>query len=148
LAQKSALERENIERKYRNMLRSIILTALLLLLIEGCSSYSSVTSENCDKVTNSEIIYKIEKRNGSIIEFSQDSSRQARIQDSVLIGMQTNGSPISIPVTDVNRIYTKHPSTTATIVNVGIVTVGIGGVIYVVTHHGAIFSGPLFGGSL
>jgi hypothetical protein len=116
--------------------------------MEGCSSYSSVTSENCDKVTSSEIIYKIEKRNGSMIELSQDSSSQARIQDSVLIGVQTDGSPISIPVTDVDRIYTKHPSTTATIVNVGMVTVGIGGVIYVVTHHGAIFSGSLFGGSL
>jgi ABC-type Fe3+-hydroxamate transport system substrate-binding protein len=128
-----------------NMSRAVIVTTLFLLFIEGCSSYNSVTSENCDQIASSEIIYKIEKRNGSMIEFSQDSSRQARIQDSVLIGMQTDGSPISIPVTDVSRIYTKHPSTTATIVNVGIITVGVGGLMYIFSHQSGIFS---FGGSL
>jgi GTP cyclohydrolase FolE2 len=107
-----------------------------------------VTSENRSKVASSEIIYKVEKSNGTMVEFSQDTSRQAHIQNSVVIGMQTDGSQISIPIGDVNRIYTKQPSTTATIVNVGIITVGVGGLIYVVSHHGGIFSGPLFSGSL
>jgi hypothetical protein len=64
--------------------------------------------------------------------------------------MQTDGSKISIPIENVHRIYTKRPSTMATITNVGILTLAIGGIIYTITHSDGMFGGssPLFGGPL
>lgn len=135
---------------YFQQIQTLMLLFLLLLFIEGCSSYDSVTSEHRNEISDSEMIYKVEKRNRDFIEFSQDTLNQARIRDSVIIGMQTDGSIISIPIEDVRRIYTKQPSATATIVNVGIFTVAIGGIIYAISHGGGMFGGssPPFGGPL
>ena len=123
---------------------------LFLVLIEGCSSYDSFRSEHRNEISDSELIYKVEKKNGDLIEFAQDTLNQARLRDSVIIGLQTNGSRISIPIENVRRIYTKQSSNTATIVNVGILTVAIGGIIYAISHNGPMFGGssPLFGGAL
>jgi hypothetical protein len=129
--------------------RTMPILLFLLLLKAGCSSYNDSLSNHRDRITSSETIYKVEKKDGSFVLFSQDTLSRARIRDSVIIGMQTDGSLISVPIQNVKRIYTKQPSVTATIVNVGIVTVFIGSFVYAFSHlNGGLVSGPLFHGPL
>ena len=124
----------------------ILTSSIFVLTLNGCYAYTSVLSSDHQDITDEYRIYKLEKRNGDEVEFINDSLSRPQIQKSVISGMRIDSSQISIALNDVKRIYIRKPSTTATVVNVSIVSVLVGGIIYVTVQ--IINSGPNMNGAL
>ena len=128
----------------------IISLSIFVMSINGCYSYSNVLPNDYKNISPEYSIYKVEKRNGDEVYFIGDSIFQPQINESIITGLQIDSSQISIPLKDVNRIHIKRPSTTATVINVSIVSVLVGGIIYLTVqifnggpNMNGILSGPL-----
>ena len=99
--------------------------------ISGCYAYNSISPNDYQFVSSDYRIYKVLKRNGDEVEFINDSLSQTQLQDSIITGLQIDSLKVTIPLSDVKQIYIKRPSTTATVINVSIVSILVGGLIYI-----------------
>ncbi len=109
----------------------ILCLSILTMSISGCYAYNSISPNDYQFVSSDYRIYKVLKRNGDEVEFINDSLSQTQLQDSIITGLQIDSLKVTIPLSDVKQIYIKRPSTTATVINVSIVSILVGGFIYI-----------------
>jgi hypothetical protein len=87
----------------------IVLIFLLFinLSLSGCYSSIEITpdSDNSDKPVK---IYKIETRNGEIINYSNTKLGYAFIADSSVISIKSNGEKEVFPLSNVKKYYTEE----------------------------------------
>jgi hypothetical protein len=96
----------------------------------GCTSVSLVNPEgkNADELYNGEIEIVVTK-DGTKYEF--EDSQRVTINGGVIRGL-SGGKPVSIPLTDVSKVYVRQSDTVLTVLAV------VGGTLVVVLIIGAI----------
>ena len=126
-----------------------VMTGLLAVAIasQGCDSYHTLTVKERNLLQEPQRIFRLELKDHSFVEFATDSSGYGTLRDSEIVGVLENGVVQTVRLNEIQRIYTKGPSTAATIGNltfVGIVAaIVLSGIL---GRHGGWGIGPSFAG--
>jgi len=122
---------------------------LVAILLQGCNSYHTLTIEERDSIVEPQRIFRVELKDRSFVDFSSDSSGYGRFGENEIVGVLDDGSTRRIPLTEIERIYTKGTSTAATIGNLTFIGVGVAFIVYgIMGAHFTFGGGPLFSGPI
>ncbi len=94
----------------------IVLFVAFGLFSGGCYSSSTIPVQDNVKIDSTNEPYKIETRDGRVVDFRSDPDGHAYLKDSMVVRILSGGSTKSIPVSDINIIYTRHYNVALTFV--------------------------------
>ena len=124
--------------------RYFILSILLIfinLILSGCYSSEEITHPNDTTIK----IYKIELRNGNIVDFKNTKWGYAAIIDSNVVTIKSNGEKEQFPMTNVKKYYTEKLDATDTILLLVGCAVLVVGIIFISSFKTGISGPNLFG---
>lgn len=122
---------QKVKYTFRRMqpISYLVLLLLMVLSLACCNAYHTVTVNERNSIEDPQRIYRVELKDGSFVDFSTDSLRYGRLRESEIFGVIDDGSTQSIPLSEISRIYTKGPSTAATIGNITIVLASVAAIV-------------------